>query len=252
MIELRNRLKKPTRLAWATRDYFYPEYPEGDGADSDFHLLVLCSASKRVHGAEMSEGGYIQGAGDDSEGWACGLTAPIFWKYRETLFDAGEENLPTLIKELTDQECQIPSSEERVLIKPTSNIYIGKNQGTSSSDIVIDCNAKPDTSQNTKQLCLGCPSGKLGSRHLRRVLSKASAFASSHLARDPSQSIVITCDDGKDLSVGTALMIICSFYDDNGRLYLLFYPIVRFILVKAYHLLGSRFISSPSVKTRVR
>ncbi|RAL16228.1 uncharacterized protein BO97DRAFT_420539 [Aspergillus homomorphus CBS 101889] len=27
----------------------------------EYSLFVLCSASKRVHGAEMSEGGYIQG-----------------------------------------------------------------------------------------------------------------------------------------------------------------------------------------------
>lgn len=170
----------------------------------------------------MSQGGYIQGAGDDSEGWACGLTAPIFWKYRESLLDAGEENLPTLIEELTHKERQVPSFEEGVLVKPTSNIYIGKNKGTSdansSSDIVIDCNAQPDAAQTPKRLCLGCPSGKLGSRHLRKVLNKANAFVSSHLARNPSQPIFITCDDGKDLSVGTALMIICSFYDDNGRL----------------------------------
>lgn len=164
----------------------------------------------------MSEGGYIQGAGDDSEGWACGLTAPVFWKYKQSLFDAGEDNLPALIKELTDKERQVPSSEEGVLIKPTNNINIGKNQGSSSCDVLIDCNAKPDSSQNAKRLCLGCPSGKLGSRHLRRALKEASAFVSSHLAHDPTQSIGITCDDGKDLSVGTALMVICLFYDDNG------------------------------------
>ena len=65
---------------------------------------MLCSASKRVHGAEISAGGYIQGAGDDSESWALGLTPPLFWAHKDELLRRNEEDIPGLIAELLARE----------------------------------------------------------------------------------------------------------------------------------------------------
>ncbi|EAS30475.3 initiator tRNA phosphoribosyl transferase [Coccidioides immitis RS] len=212
---LKNRMGKPVRLSWATRDYFYPEYPQ----NRNFHLMVLCSASKRVRGAEMSEGGYIQGAGDDSEGWACGLTPDIFWNNRELLLKSREETLPELIGGLVEKERQTSSTEQATLIKPTKNIFVGKSESLNVPDIpfdlIIDCHGDPNLSQGPI-LNLGCVAGKLGSRNLRKVLDKVEKFVSRNLEEDLSQSLVIVCDTGKDLSVGTALMIICLFFDDDG------------------------------------
>ncbi|GBF62348.1 hypothetical protein TMEN_4886 [Trichophyton mentagrophytes] len=220
MEKLKDRLGKPIRLVWANRDFFSENNEHGDS-----HLLVLCSASRCVRGAEMSEGGYIQGAGDDSEGWSHGLTPPIFWKHKDLLMAAGESELPGLIQELIEKECKLPSTNRRYLIKPTRNIYIGKRSGVgddaSSFDLVIDCAGSVDSSQSgspqsTKWLNLGCPAGKLGSRQLRKVLASAESFVSRHLTGDPSLSLLIMCSDGKDISVGTALMILCSLFDDQG------------------------------------
>ncbi|KAL2362918.1 hypothetical protein RJZ56_004171 [Blastomyces dermatitidis] len=240
MQELRTRLGKPIRLAWATREFFWPEYPEEEM--DDFHLVVLCSASKRVHGAEMSEGGYIQGAGDDSEAWSYGLTPEIFWENKSALFATDEGDLPRLIQELTEKHHREMGEEDAALIKPTNNIYIGRSDRKCGSeatgrrkikenlfDLRINCNdpeAEGDTDtsltgtateEDRRTLNLGCPSGKLGSRHLRKVFSKVEQFVSLHLSRNPSQSLLVTCDNGKDLSAGTILMIICLFYDEKGN-----------------------------------
>lgn len=221
MGKLKERLGKPIRLVWASRDFF-----SDNDEHVDSHLLVLCSASRCVRGAEMSEGGYIQGAGDDSEGWSHGLTPLVFWKHKDQLMAAGESELPGLIQELVEKECKLPSTNGRYLIKPTRNIYIGKRSGVgdddaSSFDLVIDCAGRVDSSQSgspqsTKWLNLGCPSGKLGSRQLRKVLAGAESFVSRHLTGDPSLSLLIMCSDGKDISVGTALMVLCSLFDDQG------------------------------------
>lgn len=170
----------------------------------------------------MSEGGYIQGAGDDSEGWASGLTPDVFWANKSALLSAGEDDLPDLIAELLAQRRRQDSSreEQATPIKPTANIYIGKNQSvgaaTTSFDLVIDCHGDPDSVQGKKRLNLGCIPGKLGSRNLRKVLGKVETFVSSLLDKDSSQSVVVVCDTGRDLSVGVALMILCSLYDDAG------------------------------------
>ncbi|KAJ5759892.1 hypothetical protein N7520_007048 [Penicillium odoratum] len=216
--QLRQKLGKPIRVAWANPEYFYPTDLQ---KDDDSCLFVLCSASKRVHGAEMSEGGYIQGAGDDSEGWAHGLTPPVFWANQAALKRTSEEDLPDLIAKLIAEYQQQRGEEEATLISPTRNLYLNPkvpSVNDSKYDLVIDCNGDPAAVQdNPKRLNLGCASAKLGSRDLRKSLDKVRDFVNSQLGSDPSQSLLVTCDTGKDLSAGTLLAIVCQFYNDNGE-----------------------------------
>lgn len=220
MADLRQQLGKPIRVAWANRAYFHPtDLRKGD----EYHLFVLCSASKRVHGAEMSEGGYIQGAGDDSEGWAYGLTPPVFWPNKDVLFRTQEEDLPELIEQLVESHSrQRDGGAQATLITPTKNLYISQSdlQITNSGryDVIIDCNGRPEDAEGKpKRLNLGCASLKLGSRDLRKHLDKVHEFVASQLGADPSQSLLVTCENGKDLSSGALLAIICLFYDEDGK-----------------------------------
>ncbi|KAJ5619269.1 hypothetical protein N7510_003253 [Penicillium lagena] len=217
---LRQQLGKPIRIAWANRAYFYPTDLQTGNA---YHLLVLCSASKRVHGAEMSEGGYIQGAGDDSEGWAHGLTPPVFWGNQAILKRTAEEDLPNLIADLVAEHQRQNAALDATLIVPTNNLYIGANDIDTDAeggryDLVIDCNGTPAAVEgNPKRLNLGCASAKLGSRDLRKSLDKAREFVSSQLGPHPTRSLLVTCDTGKDLAAGALLAILCLFYDDDGN-----------------------------------
>lgn len=218
--DLRQKLGKPILVSWANRAYFHPaDLSKGD----EYNLFVLCSASKRVHGAEMSEGGYIQGAGDDSEGWSHGLTPPVFWANKPTLFGAAEEDLPGLIGNLMEEHRKQGSDQHATLVRPTRNTYIGQTDPRANDggryDLVIDCNEDPAAAEgDTKRLNLGCARSKLGSRDLRKHLDKVQAFVSSNLTSNPSQSLLVTCESGRDLSAGALLTILCLFYDENGIL----------------------------------
>ncbi|OKL64475.1 hypothetical protein UA08_00294 [Talaromyces atroroseus] len=212
MDQLRNDLGQPIRIAWANQTYFHPTtLVKGHG----YNLFVLCSASRRVRGAEASEGGYIQGAGDDSEGWSHGLTAPVFWANKDALFATDESDLPDVISELMTKHAGSNSSagaDQRqasgFLIRPSLNLYICQSRP----------NTKPPELSTPKRLNLGCGSHKIGSRDLRTSLEKVKASAEKHLLPNPSQSLLVTCETGKDLSVGVLLTIICLFYDDSGKL----------------------------------
>lgn len=220
MDQLRKDLGYPIKIAWANQTYFYPtSLQKGDG----YNLFVLCSASRRVHGAEASEGGYIQGAGDDAEKWSHGLTPPIFWENRDLLASTDEGDLPDIIQELISKSDSHSNSDRKsgILIRPTSNLFICQSRPNDpsiqgDSGLVIACNDKPDLS-TAKRLNLGCGSHKLGSRDLRSALDKVKAFTEKNLMANPTQSILVTCETGKDISVGTLLTIICLFYDDNGN-----------------------------------
>ena len=231
---MRQQLGKPIRVAWTNRAYSYPD----DLKKSDqYNLFVLCSASKRVHGAEMSEGGYIQGAGDDSEGWAHGLTPPVFWANQSVLFNTDEEDLPGLIEELVDEHRKQDTGTQATLITPTRNLYISQTDSRLNDsgryDLVIDCNGSPESVQESpKRLNLGCGHSKLGSRDLRKHLDKVRDFVGSQLALDPSKSLLVTCESGKDLSPGALLAILCLFYNDDGNVY--FIPWVDSVGLIAY------------------
>lgn len=171
----------------------------------------------------MSEGGYIQGAGDDSEAWAHGLTPPVFWANKSTLIETAEEELPELIGRLVAEYDRRDTSQQAIRVAPTQNLYISKTDGRLSEnglyDLVIDCNGSLDAhGEDAKRLNLGCQSGKLGGRDLRNRLDKVREFVASHFAQDPSRSLLVMCETGKDLSAGALLAILCIFYNDNGEL----------------------------------
>ncbi|RJE20571.1 tRNA A64-2'-O-ribosylphosphate transferase [Aspergillus sclerotialis] len=217
--DLRRKLGKPIQVSWANRAYSYPtDQLKGD----EYNLLVLCSASKRVHGAEMSEGGYIQGAGDDSEGWSHGLTPPVFWANKSILFRTSDEDLPDLIKDLIQKHRNQGTGQQAIRIEPTRNLYISQTDPSINDgglyDLVIDCNGDPEVlEENPRRLNLGCGHSKLGSRDLRKSLDKVQEFVGSRLASNPSRSLLVTCETGKDLSGGALLAILCLFYTDDGE-----------------------------------
>ena len=176
----------------------------------------------------MSEGGYIQGAGDDSEGWAHGLTPPVFWANHAVLKGTAEEDLPDVIGRLVGEFKLGNASSEVTCIAPTRNLFIGEaGAGVDFGgrfDLVIDCNGdvglggegEGDGEGNGKRLNLGCASGKLGSRDLRKSLDKVREFVGARLGLDSSLSLLVVCETGKDLSAGTLLAIICLFFNDDG------------------------------------
>ena len=174
----------------------------------------------------MSEEGYIQGAGDDSEGWAQGLTPELFWEHRTMLLHKPGGQHEELVREIMVYHSQSVLLVRPRLIRPTSNLNIAKVSEScnmdkiapESYDLIINCGKTKHMPGRCIVFDLGCRPGKLGSRDLRNRLESAVQFVSVQLQRDPTQSVLITCETGTDLSVGVALVLLCRLYDDYGRL----------------------------------
>ena len=221
---LRQKLGRPIRLEWIvghSTKLLQAAVPDSEKEDLLYHSVILCSASRRVKGAEMSEGGYIQGAGDDSEGWSQGLTPQMFWTHKDKLFKASEEELPELIQKLLSENKGFRESYNATLIKPTANLYVGAGTGhgdLSDIDLTINCHKHvPDMEYDAKKLDLKCASGKLGSRDLRHKLHLVKSRAASTLEQNPASRILVTCETGKDLSIGVALLLLALFYSGDGK-----------------------------------
>jgi len=218
--DLRAKIKKPFRPLWITRESELPSDPPSFDA---FRPIVLCTASRRVAGAEISEGGYIQGAGDDAEAWSQGLTPPIFWSHKEELMSTNEEELPDLIDSYIKSINHGPGKEDSVTLANAEWLSIAsfKSLETDSAQnyfaviTVGQRSALPEVKMPFKKhLHLECRERKLGSRDLRTQLPQLRSFV-QELA---SPTKIIVCDSGgKDLAAGVGLALLCLYSDHNGQ-----------------------------------
>lgn len=174
----------------------------------------------------MSEAGYIQGAADDQEAWACSLTPQAFWKYHSKLLGTNEEDLPSLIGEMMAEE-RGPEAAP-ICVKPTSSLFISSSQSPDLDpfDAIISCTSdaltttKVEHAKGKKYLHLPLVPGKLGSRDLRTQLSRLPQFMEGlHLGEGTEQKILVCDPTGKDLCVGVALVILCLYMDQTGRMH---------------------------------
>ena len=180
----------------------------------------------------MSEGGYIQGAGDDSEGWSHGLTPAMFWQNIDRLMRTPEEELPEMIRQLiAKQEAnKVPGST--VVVMPTSLVYLGvlsssEDLRSDESNCSIICGTprpaketlgKGEEGRITRTLYLDCGSGKLGSRALRTELQHLQPFMQKILSARERPTILVACSTGRDLSIGVALAVLCLYFADDGTI----------------------------------
>ncbi|KAI1215025.1 initiator tRNA phosphoribosyl transferase [Annulohypoxylon truncatum] len=231
---LRQQVKKPLRPMWVTQE---SQLVPMDEVFDDFHPVICCTSSRRVLGGEMSEGGYIQGAGDDTENWALGLTPPVFWRHADILLSTPEPDLPDLVRSLVSDDIADMSSGSPRQIAPCLFVSCLPLPNTSSpSTCVIAIYSKttdPSTWVKSPLLMeVGVGKHKLASRNLRMALPSISDFVQRFLAqtsdscssedsdsKTPEQRrILIACETGKDLSVGVALTLSCQYSDREGSL----------------------------------
>ncbi|KAI7211060.1 tRNA '-O-ribosylphosphate transferase [Hortaea werneckii] len=196
------------------------------------HPIILCTASSRESEEEASHhvSGYVQGAADDAEAWALGLDAQGFWENCAELLRSSEDELPEVIGRIVaERKAEGRSGKggrRPTRVDPCGNLAVASNaaaeeEGASGEfDLVVSCSGVPSpiAEERWKKRYLHLPissSGKLGSRQLRNELPKLEQLRSLLW---PESRLLVTCETGKDLSVGVALALICLFYDSSGNL----------------------------------
>jgi len=236
---LRRQISKPLRPIWVTQDsHLVPT----DRIFDDFHPVICCTSSRRVPGGEMSEGGYIQGAGDDTENWSLGLTAPLFWANTEVLLSSPESNLPDLVRSIVANQ-KLSDKDVNRPVKVGPGLFVSRLPITiTTQDPSMDCTIAFVPNNTDHNSWIKSPTYmevgigkqvKIASRNLRAALPAICDFAHRYLERQQQQKeqkgeegadtgpnqdqpqITIVCETGKDLSIGVALALVCQFFDDD-------------------------------------
>lgn len=160
----------------------------------DFHPIICCTVSRRITGGEHSEGGYIQGAGDDTENWAYGLTPTIFWENQQTLLSTSEADLPELIEMLVRRKAaSFNPAACLTFVRPTSCLSITelnrmKSQPKDAGAHTITITLKPEVTDQSTWLMsptyfeVGVGPHKVGQRNLRAVLPSIMDFVKTSLS----------------------------------------------------------------------
>lgn len=260
---LRAQVSKPIRPTWVTQETDLSHYHD-QGEDNDGHIfdsfrpVVCCTSSRRITDGEMSgHSGYVQGAGDDTENWALGLTPPVFWGNAEQLLSAPEADLPGLIGSLvasaagsthqqshptpngTDPDAHaLPASVTQltpflhVSPLPVPRPLPGRDTDGSPQAwciiTILSAPAPPETwAQSPTHMEVGLGARhKAASRALRSALPRICEFASRLLLLNPlsqqpqTRQKILVADEsgGRDLAAGVALALLCWCYsDDDGR-----------------------------------
>lgn len=260
-LTLPKSLTKPLRPLWITQESSLPVSPDSDeecdddnedGQNvifEDFRPVICCTASRRVIGSEVDEGGYIQGAGDDTENWALGLTPDVFWANTTALLSCPEADLPELIVRLVEEakvkrqagegsQTTLPRKQltPHISVRPMSTSHDLSTPPVKQEDecliLLTDASPTPKESwiQSPTHIRVDLGKHKTASRNLRLALPEICSFAASflqkyhHSASDSSADgnkqppqIVAVCDSGKDLSVGAALALSCYLFDEQGN-----------------------------------
>ncbi|KAL8418351.1 hypothetical protein RB594_001815 [Gaeumannomyces avenae] len=221
-----------------------------------FHPVICCTSSRRVAGAEMSESGYIQGAGDDTENWAHGLTPPVFWANAARLLAAPEAELPSLIRGLVAEAPPVDAAAAAAAVRhltPFLSVSAlpvpADHDAPAAAAAAATALPEPRTTTTTTTtthltisllprvtkaetwakspttLEVGLGKGKIASRNLRQALPDICAFvqkaaAAAAAAQEggsaASVRVLVACESGRDVSVGVALALACRCFDDRG------------------------------------
>ncbi|KAI1157882.1 initiator tRNA phosphoribosyl transferase [Nemania serpens] len=230
---LRKHVSKPLRPIWVTPE---SQLVPTERVFDDAHPVICCTSSRRVVGGEMSEGGYIQGAGDDTENWALGLTAPVFWRHVGPLLSAPEADLPDLIRSLVANQAAAPAPDAPVQVTPS--LFVSALPVPAQQPATCIITFAPKTTEQSSwakgpaRMEVGIGKQKLASRNLRVALASICEFVCAYLdkegeekeeAKDVQENqtsaprrILIACETGRDISIGVALALACRLFDDEG------------------------------------
>ncbi|KAK0212280.1 initiator tRNA phosphoribosyl transferase [Desarmillaria ectypa] len=216
------QLLYPLRPMWITPST--SSFPQV-GSDSGFYPVICVSASKQVEdGLERRSSGftYIQGSGDDHEAWGMGLVPDIFWSHREELLTFSQTELQSLVASTVAASSTQEGEPPTILSKVGSRLAICQNSGLPSpslgDDFVylvlseVDIYIKGRLQVERIKMS---PGKKGQTQFLSTVLPQAMAFVQSALIK--GRSVCVSCDTGKDVSVGVVVTALQIFFDDDGH-----------------------------------
>ncbi|KAJ3257885.1 hypothetical protein HK103_004176 [Boothiomyces macroporosus] len=234
---LPNYIKKPLRPVWihpSTRMFCANDdnllWSAEEFGELPFYPIVCLSAS--ISNAQDMQNDeepifpiqnsftYIQGAADDSEMWAPGITFKHFWAAsKDITMDTRNAKIEEIFSKIKENVFSATAVNNYDWIGDTG-IAIGNRASANPEscwdnfDYIINCGAPEYAySSSSKYLYLDIPEGKKGQSNLFSSISPV--LTKLEGLKEFPKRLLIHCMQGKDRSVGIAMAVLIHF---NGRI----------------------------------
>ncbi|EGC37555.1 hypothetical protein DICPUDRAFT_149867 [Dictyostelium purpureum] len=245
-------IDKPLRPIWINTESILWTDSIVNPDDLDFHPLYLVSCSDHRREGHPSYRSYVQGAGDDEEGWSYGLTPQLFWSNCKEILDIQQDCLEDFISNLLleskiksisiDQQEKSDNSgndnnhnnihmNNRYTDEGTENIgdlnftvsnsLKCLNSVWSKFDVILNCSEityegiiTESSPQKHKDNYLHLPirEGKIGKNDLQQQLPLAEKFIIDRIKENKDYKILLHSTTGKANCVSILLSIITKYF----------------------------------------
>jgi len=208
-------LDKPLRPVFVT-----PESDRDLSLSNEYYNVILLTASSLVScGHKRIQGFvYIQGAADDEEAWAHGLTSSQFWDDHEKLLSCVHEG------ELVNEIQRIMGSVVPVTKKGDVSrigctyIFLGTGIAIPGHATILCVSGDDSTEQNVLHLHIPRKAKPL-TIMTQTLFPAAISFAIKHGILDHSSISIIAVNSSRDLldlSIAVTVILLCLFFDEQG------------------------------------
>jgi hypothetical protein len=214
-------LDKPLRPVFIT-----PESNSNITISKYYYPVVLLTASSLVSCGHNRIDGfvYIQGAADDEESWAHGLTSLLFWDNYQKILDCREEGeLISTIEEIVATSVPLEMMEDLSQIG-SSRVSLGIGIMVRTHATII-CGSEGDSMREDENVLHLCIPRKSKLWNMAQTLFPATiSFAIKHGILNNSPISILATNLSRqvlDVSIATTLVLLCSFFDDKGMFLML-------------------------------
>ncbi|KAL0485837.1 tRNA A64-2'-O-ribosyl phosphate transferase [Acrasis kona] len=233
-------MTKPLRCIWISQNSDLESLRIAFKSFS-FTPLFLVSTSDPDYIVKSNSWHYIQGAGDDHQGWSLGLTPKLFWDNKDFLLEGElvcEERVRDVVREFGDSKINLYHSGSIAALQiytdeftkiANTNLFIGSNpnvcdytssftkfgQLVGSNHVAIISCVDDDSDQIDSDTLLVAHimdhkrRRDLIPKNLPRILS----FIRNKLSN--GYSVLILCKSGNNESIGVCCATLCAMFDDN-------------------------------------
>eukprot|EP00026_Physarum_polycephalum_P006223 Phypoly_transcript_06265.p1 GENE.Phypoly_transcript_06265~~Phypoly_transcript_06265.p1 ORF type:complete len:303 (+),score=46.69 Phypoly_transcript_06265:857-1765(+) len=245
-------LHKPLRALWVSPSSLLIENMMPDRAKLPFAPIVCVSASRVqdvIYFADLQTSAYryVQGAGDDEEGWARGLKPDIFWKSREFILGDGpsgiEDRVRAVLKEIEDSLGQCITLRNEPSSTNLPYTLIGRTGlavsttvecpnwhevlDVSPNPVLVNCSPLPYRLQGAQSLLADGPfykhvpvnhkkAGKVALGHaLHAVVPYVCSFFEK--SESPRRLVIIHSYESSEIPVCVCLAVLAKLFDFEGE-----------------------------------
>jgi tRNA A64-2'-O-ribosylphosphate transferase len=165
----------------------------------------------------------VQGAADDEEAWAHGLTSSLFWENQEQLLNCTQdEEVISVIEQIVARKVTSASANDVSAIG-TTGLLLGVG-ATRPGTVQIICGMNgPSVRSEKDALYVSLPTkqAKPLAIMIKEIFPAAVSFAQTHdILRGPAITILATDSSRQllDLSIALTLVLLVLFFNDKGTI----------------------------------